>query len=578
MSRVLGCFILITIGLLVWLSLHLAANRIFQVDECTEVYTSCLLATGQGKNHPVGMGLLQFPLSWLAKNATRTEDLYASARFVMVEVFWLNIVLLALATGEKLLSVRGLVALLGAATLAPLWDYGFEIRHDNLLLAGLLLTWCFVRVRPSGWQSFLLAGAMTVIMQFAAHKAFAYFVPLTLAILAFPPPAYNKYPRWKLALFWVAGAGAAFLALRVLYSLNGLSQPDETVGAGVDFVSKVSVSQSRFWPWLSLNRLPGQTPLLLAVTAAATLAIGLEFRRLGRQALTWDGCVPEAILFLGTVGILFVNPTPFPYNLLHLVPFAFLFAFRYGARVWDQIAPRPSLVALAATVFVFTHLVIFAQVTRRHLKWTNHRQMGLLTLAEELTDPRQDPVFDGVGLVTSRPVIHPASFLHSLSVQSLLERDGTNIADMLAARPAVVIMQNYRTDWLNEEDHEFIRAHYVPLADDFWLLGKQLPPGGGTFEIIHPGRYQIRAKEASCIQGTAERNSMGLALPPARTNCVGTLDGQPLTGKPVTLTVGTHRIETEADCEPTVVWLGPKLEQLRLVGDQDHRLLFVNWY
>lgn len=577
MNRLLAVVLIVLLGLLVWLSLHLAGDRIFQVDECTEIYTAHLLASGQAKAHTGHIGLMQLPLAWIAKGAVRAETIYASARFVMVEIFWLNLVLLALATGEKLLSVRGLVAMLGAATLAPLWDYGFEIRHDNFLLTGLLLTWCFVRVRPSGWQSYFLTGAMAVIMQFTAHKAFAYFIPLILAILICPPPAF-KLPRWKLAASLAVGALAAFVAVRLLYGLVGLGKPEDAVGVGVDFVSSVSVSQNRFWPWLSLNRLPGQTPLLLALVTAAMLAVAVDIRRGGRAALNWDGCLPEALMFLGTLGILFVNPTPFPYNLLHVIPFAFLLAYRYGARLWGEIAARPTLLALAMTVFVFTHLINFGMVTRRHFNWTNYRQMGLLNLTEDLTDPKKDPVFDGVGLVTTRPVIHIGSFLHSLSVRSLLQDDGPNIADMLAARPAAVIMKNYRTDWLTDRDHEFIREHYVPLADDFWVLGTKLPPGGGSFEIIHPGRYQIRAKEASSIMGTTERNEMGLVLPPARTNCVGTLNGTPLPLQAVELTVGQHRIETTPDCEPTVVWLGPKLDQLRPLGDQDHRLLFVNWY
>ncbi len=104
----------------------------------------------------------------------------------MVTIFWLNLALIALATGERLLSRRGLVALLAAATLAPLWDYGFEIRHDNLLLTGLLLTWCVVRVRPKGPPSYLVAGALAVAMQFTAYKAFVYVIPISLAILVFP--------------------------------------------------------------------------------------------------------------------------------------------------------------------------------------------------------------------------------------------------------------------------------------------------------------------------------------------------------------------------------------------------------
>ncbi|MFO1512693.1 MAG: hypothetical protein U1F83_07240 [Verrucomicrobiota bacterium] len=322
----------------------------------------------------------------------------------------------------------------------------------------------------------------------------------------------------------------------------------------------------------------GQTPLLLALLGAATLAAAVEVRRGGKAALSWDGCLPETLLFLGALGILFVNPTPFPYNLLNLVPFAFLLAYRHGTRLWKEIALRPGLLALSGMVLVFTHLVTFGLATRRHLDWTNTRQVGLMGLAENLTDPLKDPVFDGVGLVSTRPIIDPASFLHSLSVRSLLRPEATSIADMLAAKPAAVIMQNYRTDWLRKEDHEFIREHYVPLADDFWVLGKRLPAGGGSFEIIHPGRYQISSKEASCVLGTVETNPLGLVIPPVKTNCVGTLDGFALTGKPVELATGTHRIETAPDCEPTVVWLGPRLERLRPLGDGDHLRLFVNWY
>ncbi|MFO1512692.1 MAG: hypothetical protein U1F83_07235 [Verrucomicrobiota bacterium] len=223
MNRLLACVLIVLLALLVWFSLHLAGSRIFQVDECAEVYMARLLATGQAKVQPQGIGLLQFPLSWLAKNETRSEAIFTSARFVMVEIFWLNTVLLALATGENLRSVRGLVALLGAATLAPLWDYGFEIRHDNLLLTGRLLTWCLVRVRPLGWQSYFAAGAAAVATQFAAHKAFAYLVPLTLAILVFPPPGH-KLARWRFDLV-LSGRANCVEALRLVCAFQGPEMP-----------------------------------------------------------------------------------------------------------------------------------------------------------------------------------------------------------------------------------------------------------------------------------------------------------------------------------------------------------------
>src|SRR5207249_3395028 len=118
----------------------------------------------------------------------------------------------AIATGEKLFSRRGLVALVGAATLAPLWDYGFEIRHDNPMLTGILLMWCALRIRPSGMQSYFVAGALAVLTQFISIKGLAYTLPISVAALAFPFPGHNA-PRWKLAGGWLAGAAGALIVL-----------------------------------------------------------------------------------------------------------------------------------------------------------------------------------------------------------------------------------------------------------------------------------------------------------------------------------------------------------------------------
>lgn len=577
MDRILKGASVLFLAVLVWLSLYLGAHRIFQVDECTEVYTARLLATGRAQLHPGGIALLQFPLSWLAKNASHSAAILTSARFFMVVVFWCNIVLLALGTGESLKTGRGLVALLGAATLAPLWDYGFEIRHDNLLLTGLLLTWYLVRVRPAGWSSYLGVGMLAVAMQFAAHKAFAYVAPLTLAILSFPPPGH-KLSRWKAVSFWLVGALVAFVFLRWMYAFDGAGDLAGSSKSGVEFVSKVSVSDSRFWPTWTLARLFWQTPLLLALVSAAMFTVYLEVFRKGRQAMNWRGCVPEAALFLTALGILFVNPTPFPYNLLHLVPFAFLLAYRYGARLWTQIVSSPKVVLFFGVILTITHLVAFGVATSRHLDWTNSRQIELIQLAESVTDSEHDPVFDGVGLVSTRPVINPASFLHSLSVRTLLEPGATTIADMLAARPAAVIMLNYRTDWLRKEDHEYIREHYVPLAQDFWVLGKLLPPGGGTFNVIHPGRYQIAANLGSSVLDTRKRDHEFQRSLSLGTNCVGMLDGMPITSLPVKLAIGAHTIEVNSNCEPAVVWLGPKRNRWEPLSEGDPRNLFVNWY
>ncbi len=339
MNRTLTWILLASLVALVCLSIHLAATRIYQADECMELAVTKILASGQVK--PGNIGLLQFPLAWAVRGAARSADFFVSARFVMVAIFWLNLILIALATGERLFSRRGLVALMGAATLAPLWDYGFEIRHDNLLLTGMLLTWLTARVHPQGTLSYLIAGGLAVAMQFTAHKAFVYTVPLSLAILAFPPPAHEA-SRWRLAVAWIIGAVATMLALRLAYAACDVGGIWEARKEGFDFVSKVATSGDRFGPGFALVRLLHQTPLLLALLAPALLAVAVDLRRHGRAALTWEGSLPEALLFAGAFAALVVNPTPFVYNLLHLVPYAFLFAFRYAARLSEEILDCPS--------------------------------------------------------------------------------------------------------------------------------------------------------------------------------------------------------------------------------------------
>jgi hypothetical protein len=548
--------------------------RIFQVDECTEVYVAKVLTLGPERIAGLqDIGLFQIFLSWVVAGGHRAMELFVSARFVMLEIFWLNIVLIAVATGEKLLSFRGLVALLGAATLAPMWDYGFEVRHDNPFLTGMLLIWCVVRVRPSGAQSYFVAGALVVLMQFIAFKAFVYTVPMSLATLLFPPPGH-KAPRWKLWLGWLAGALVALVAVRIWYGALGLWAAYKS---GFGLLSAASTGRIHFGAAITLKRLPEQTPLLLAMTAAAVVGAGIELWRQRQRAVTWEGNLPEAMLFFVAFAALLINPTPFPYNLLHLVPYAYIFGFRYCASMWNDISMNALAPALGAVV-AFTHFVPFGIATSRHLDWTNSRQEGLMRLAEDLTDPQKDPVYDAAGLVPTRPIVHPRSFIHSFTIKALNEGPGPRFHDMLAANPAAVLMPNYRTDALLPEDHAYIREHYVAMADDFWVLGKVLPAGGGSFEIIHPGRYRISTLAGSDLPGTYPEGLSSITTPEEQGDLKGSIDGAPLKGQTVELAAGAHQIETSADSQAAVVWVGPQLERIHRMRQSDHRLLFVNWY
>jgi hypothetical protein len=554
--------ILLIAGLLAglaWYSAYLAANRIYQVDECQNIYMARILATGQTSEFFTNASLfLLGPLSWLTRTFEQSENIFAFARLFFLGIFWLNLFLIALIAGKRIRSVEGAIALAGAATLAPLWDYGFEIRHDNLILTGILLIWWLVRVRPMGLPSYLGTGAITVVLLFIAVKSIVYVLPLAAAVLIFPPPGHQR-SRLHLALAWLVGAVLALLAIRLCYGSGGGWEIYLSVFRGVTKYSAGADGSVRFPPWYTLGRLPSQIPLIVALSVAAIISILVEIVRHRRAALTWNGNLPEVLLALGTLTGLFLNPTPFTYNVLHLVPYMFLLVFSYGRTLWQELQSRRILLPALASIVLFGHLVPFELSARRHAKYLNYRQTAFMRLAESLTRPGTDAVYDGIGMVPTRPSIHFNWYLHSLNIRNFLSGSAPSVRDMLAAHPAAVLIRSYRMDWLTKADQQYIQNRYVPLSDDFWVLGKDLPAGGGDVEIIYAGRYRIAPVDGSSDSPCS-------------------VDGTASADQPVEFAIGVHRIETGSGQKLRVLWVGPKLDPVQPIGRGDHHELFVNGY
>jgi len=540
-------------------SIYLAMNRIYQVDEAQNIFMARIIGTGQSASYFTTAPLwLVGPLAWLARSAGESSDLFLWNRGIFLGVFWLNIGLITLATGVRIRSSRGLFVLLMAATLAPLWDYGFEIRHDNLILAGLLLMWWLGRTRPRGLASYFFIGLLSVLVQFLAFKAIVYVVPLSAALLLFPPPAHGQ-SRLRLASAWIAGALVSFLFCRVAYGYSGLWQ---VYLSGFRGGLGAPGAATRFSPWIALQRPLSQTPLLLAVIAAAFWRFSQELRTEFRSAMRWESHAPECLLVLGALGVLFINPTPFPYNLINFIPFAFLLACRYLDPLVESAKEHPRGAALAFGLLLFAHAVPFVTATWRHLDWTNARQEKIMRTAEALTDPGRDPVYDAAGLVPTRSSIHFHWYLHSLNIKSFLDGKVVGVPQMLEARPAAVLIPNYRTDWLPKSDGQFIQSRYLPLADDFWVLGQILPAGGGRYTVVHSGRYQLVDLREGVAQPLANATVDGRAVPSGNTE----------------LQLGVHDVKGATDSRPAIVWIGPRADRIPDLGPGDHRRLFVNWY
>jgi hypothetical protein len=564
------------IGMLGWLSFSLAGFRIYQVDECINVFAARMIAT---HDPTAGMDLFQLLLSWVLPAGGHAVELFASARLVAWLIFWLDLILIALATGERIFSLRWLFALAGAATLAPLWDYGFEIRHDILLLAGVLLIWGVIRFQPPRLGNFFFVGACAVTLLFISIKSILFTCPICLGIFLFPPPG-QRPARWKLCIAGCLGAILALVVVRLIFK----TAAGHDYLANVKGMASVQAQSFRFWPFsLTLPRLLKQTPLLVALVFAAIITCAAAVAREKRAALNWDGILPEVLLLGVALTGLCINPNPYPYNLLHVAPYAFLLAYRYGAMLWKQYPQHAAFAPVAVSVIVFTHIIPFTATTRRHWLVPNYDQEHLMTLSENLTDPEKDCIFDGVGMVPTRKLCDMRSLIHGQALVGLVKRthDGMQMRGFLKANPPSIVILNYRTEWMSDEDKEFLKQRYVPIADDFMVLGSQLPVGGGTFEIFHAGRYRITSAEGSNIIGTyAEPKTMkeALAPQPEVPSLTGTIDGKPFDGTPVELSVGTHRIGCDASHKAAVAWVGPHADKLpRLMGMDRHRL-FMNWY
>ena len=134
--------------------------------------------------------------------------------------------------------------------------------------------------------------------------------------------------------------------------------------------------------------------------------------------------------------------------------------------------------------------------------------------------------------------------------------------DLLARNPPAVIIPTYRWEWLPAEDMDYVRAHYVPLAEDFWVLGQRVAGAGGRLDILHGGRYLV------CGQAAGAHAPMPGAL----------LDGHPVTGEVVRLEAGIHQLTCPADTPAIAVWVGPTAESVALLEPGRLRTLFVNWY
>jgi hypothetical protein len=547
---------------LVLFSIYLALTRIYQVDEAQNVFTARILASHWEKTHSLWIEAWHvWPLAWLASRNHDSIGLFHASRLFMLLVFWLNILLTALCCGVPWRSKAFLWTLLGAASLVPLWDYGFEIRHDNLLLLLLLLyLFCLRLERGDPRLVAVLLGCLSALQLLVVFKSPVHWFPLALLFLVQPPQSW-RLSRGRTLLFGSLGFLAALgMAVGLLRLSGWLPFFKDGFALGLDLAAGTPV---RFPPWATLDRLLQQTPMLLGICTAATAFTLATFREDWLKGSVWAGLIPETTLVLVNLLILFIHPMPLPYHLCLIVPFAYILGIKWVMTFPDAFSPGKALVFLWTGLILFAHVLPFFRATLRHLDFTNVRQEKLMSLAEAMTDPSQDRVYDAAGLVASRQSIGRQWFLHTLFLDRLRRGESPSVRAMLQEHPASVLIPNYRFSWLQAEDVAFIKSHYLFLANDFLVLGQPMVSPKLDFTCLQPGRYHIKA----------------VALEPGSTVEHLDMDGVKIPVPSVqTLSVGLHVFKADTDSTVIVGWVGPTFKQLPEVGPGDSNRFFINWY
>jgi hypothetical protein len=372
-----------------------------------------------------------------------------------------------------------------------------------------------------------------------------FLIPIALLLIDSDSRAKNS--QWKLFFACLAGAVAAVVATCLICGVLDLRG-----GYAAPFVSAGTAMTAK-WQWhsqLNLRGLPGEIPLLLAVAFAAMMAAWQHLKTRSRK-------YPELLLVVAAVAIVAIHPSRL--GVMVFIAFGFIAAFRYAAQLWIEVRQISSWAYAVIPLILFAHLTPFSLATVRLLNYSNARQEGLMRVAENLTDPTRDFVLDETDMVATRT---------PLNLQT------ASLANSLIFHPTPVFIRTLQSEAFGEVERDFLKANYLPLADDFWVLGKALPKGGGAFELLHPGRYRISSLEGSDLAGTYPEGFKALITPEVDGRIDGTVDGSPVTAKVVKLSAGRHHLKCPASCQPVVLWVGPKLDRIHRLGPGDHRDLF----
>lgn len=485
-------------------------NRAFQVDEVEHIHAAYNVSQGQliyaDFNQPHNP-LLYYVL-WPAVDPGEPEESFRRARLVTTAFFVLTVALCGVCAFRLGGYPAGLLTSGLALSHTTLVERGMEVRTDGpmtlMVVAALAVELSGMsRMKRFCWEALLLSAAFLYTNK-ACFACFAFGCLWLLTAVRTRRPALVAAPMavWAAPILAAFGLMAAAGNLAAFWDVNF----DRAVGElarTTEYSNKFSFART----WLYLEP-ESMRNVAFSVIALAGWILGMAaWRRRGEEGKGLSGLRFTAFLALVLFASLWVNPFPFPYLHVTVLPvFAVLAGFA-GARLIARMRLEPHGTAAWAVVLLLAGSAAIQGMPFLAWRGVSFLEPQLETLREiqRVTEP-DDAVFDLAGLYF-RPDGHRFYLMtgHALARYRLGEREGIpRIPDELRRTGAVAFIMNYRFDWLPPEDVGFLNERFVHYDGNIFLLGSQLviEPGEAIdFEVLKSKDFRYDGAGAVLVDG-----------------------------------------------------------------------------
>jgi hypothetical protein len=406
----------------------------------------------------------------------------------------------------------GLVALFGTALLTALAARRLGAPGAGVLGGGLLILHTTfiergIEVRPDPWVALTVVAALAVevgggpkLRRFAWQALLlsaAFLFSQKAALLCIPFGALWLWSAVRDRRWTLIAAPMAIWALPVAGTLVGIWSSgalDDYLRYNVynqlESVSRSAPHKASFSPWRFISQEWGRNIL---TTIACVGGFGWAIVQALRKRSAHPSLGFAIILAAAALGSLWVNPFPFPYLHVGVLPLLIVFA-AVALNSWFELFSRRSRVS-PSLLRGLCLLLVAATVAPRLFQKTvpgNTRQLQTLSTVQAITTD-DDTVFDLAGLY-ARPDAYPVFVMTTPMFQRYQAGQFPRMIPLWRENELTTLIDNYRVRWLKDPEASFLDEHLVYYGYNVFVLGTEidgLEVGASlTFDALKTARFR----------------------------------------------------------------------------------------